>query len=154
MFSNNHFVSRSSDQIGGAWIYNLLRGINTQKNIKLSVVCRGRRYETFVRNEIKFITLPVKWYDKEIVSKKYIDLVLREEDPDILHVEGTEMGFSSDLFSKYNGLSVISIQGLIEGISQYELTGLQFRQNLSFLSLKSALNLFILHLNFQLSFQT
>ena len=34
------------------------------------------------------------------------------------------MGFSSDLFSKYNGLSVISIQGRLR-VFQYELTGLK-----------------------------
>ena len=130
-----------------------MRGINTQENIKLSVVCRGRKYETFVRNGIKFITLPVKWYDKELVSKKYIDLVLKEEAPDILHIEGTEMGFSSDLFSQFKGRSVISLQGLIEGIAQYELTGLQFTKNLRFFSFKSALNLVLILINFQFRFK-
>ena len=153
LFSNNHFISQSSEQIGGAWITNILRLIGEQKNIKLTVVCRGNKYETFTRNKVKFITLPVKWYDKELVSEKYIERVLKEESPDILHIEGTEMAFSADLFSKYRGRAVISLQGLIEGISQYELAGLQFRQNLQFLSFKSALNLLILYLNFQFRFK-
>lgn len=156
LFCNNHFARdavREKASMGGAWIQNLIGELSLIHYYEISVVLRGDKYSTFERNNIKYYILPVSWFNKEAVAHKYLRKVLTLVNPDILHIEGTEMAFASDLFSLNKGKSIISIQGLIEGISDYETAGLSLSANLRFNSLRGFMILCIVHLNFQFRFK-
>lgn len=156
LFCNNHFARYPVPKkapMGGAWIQNLIEELSSIHNYEISVVLRGDKYSTFERNNIKYFILPVSWFNKEAVAQKYLKKVLELVNPDILHIEGTEMAFASDLFLLNKGKSIISIQGLIEGISYYEMADLSLSKNLRFNSFRGFIILCIVHLNFQLRFK-
>lgn len=69
---------------------------------------------------IDYFAIPQAKQNVYDVAQVDCERVLTEFAPDILHVEGTEMAYSRRFLTSWQGLRLISLQGVINGYKQYQ----------------------------------
>lgn len=70
---------------------------------------------------VTYYALPQQAKDAFDVSQSDCDAVLRDFQPDFLHVEGAEMAHARRFLSAWKGPRLVSMQGVLNGYAPYEL---------------------------------
>ncbi|MEK9826291.1 MAG: glycosyltransferase family 4 protein, partial [Methylotenera sp.] len=65
--------------------------------------------------------IPQRFFNRFDISQADCDWVLNDFAPDILHVEGAEMQYSRRFLSSWKGIRLLSMQGVLNGYSPYEM---------------------------------
>jgi len=131
---------------GGGWIDSLLKSIKNS-DIQIAVassysgsILLQKEIEGVLYFYLPFGTSNVKCNTKQIQTWKEIEKIYS---PDVVHVHGTE--YSNGIgYIRANGSDkvVVSIQGLMNGISIYEKAGMPFTEKILSITLGSIFRLF------------
>lgn len=100
----------------GGWLMSMVERLNEYEDLKLDIISpyTGKKIIKIQEESINYILIPSKnngtfWND---YISKY--------NPDIIHVNGTEMLFTRELFKiNFGGKIIVSLQGIIHEISKY-----------------------------------
>lgn len=111
----------------GGWLVNASADLSEVKDLYLSILfpkANINNIEYFKGKEIKYFAFPnINLNDKFLIERNiYFEKVLKEVNPDIVHIFGTEYPHTLSMVNtckKMNIKSIISIQGLVSIIAQH-----------------------------------
>ena len=117
---------------GGGWISSL-ETLLTKENTHSLGVCffySGKTYKKIILNDIAYYGIPLKKQNglRRIISRQmgwlsdeesspFFDTVIKDFNPDIIHVFGTELSYGKILINKFDKV-VFHLQGLVSPISK------------------------------------
>ena len=110
----------------GGWMYNLAENLALSNNLAVATTYDGTELRKYIIDNVVYYLLPSKFaikYDKKLepIWKR----VVEEFNPDIVHIHGTEYAPALACMHSCPSLKyIISIQGLINVISNYYFAGI------------------------------
>ncbi|WP_369611771.1 glycosyltransferase family 4 protein [Marinobacter sp. RI1] len=106
----------------GGWLTLMTRRLAQIPGYEIGVAMRSesKRFQRIEKDGITYYALPQQ-RDRYDVAQVDVDKVLADFAPDILHVEGAEMRHSRRFLSTWSGPCLLSMQGVLNGIANYEL---------------------------------
>lgn len=114
----------------GGWMYNLAEHLSYTNNLAVASPYNGTELKKYIIDNVVYYLLPansVIKYDKRLES--VWKTVIRETNPDIVHIHGTEYASGLACICACPSLKyVISIQGLISVIAKYYFGGIITRE--------------------------
>lgn len=118
----------------GGWLSLMTARLTALPGFRIGIAMRSPGVTAFrhVRvGDIDYYALPPRRRDAYDVSQADCDRVLRDFAPDILHVEGAEMRHARRFLESWDGPKLLSLQGVINGMVNYELGRLPILSMLS-----------------------
>lgn len=117
-----------SSQSKEGWLIQLSRKLASEASVKLYVASRtlGLQKETeFSINNIYYFCYPRTYVNDDSVMQAYWRKVYMKVKPDIVHIHGTECKHSADFLKACpQAKTVVSLQGLVNGIVRYYFGGI------------------------------
>lgn len=122
----SELMNQSPSPFGG-WLINTSKALSLQEHIELSIAfpkVHFKKVKQLRGSKINyFVFPPIKMNDEELVHNN-IDLknILKEVQPDLVHIFGTEFAHSLAMINVCRGLgieTVINIQGLVSIIAKH-----------------------------------
>lgn len=120
----------------GGWIYQFKERLSMDKELELVICSVDVETKTVIKKEIRGVTYylfprskkQIHIYDSKL--EKYIERVLAQEKPDLVHIWGTEYPHTLSVCKTCKNLNIeniVSIQGIISDCSKHYLDELDFR---------------------------
>jgi glycosyltransferase involved in cell wall biosynthesis len=133
----------------GGWLSAMTQRLSRVPGIELGVVMRSpvtqvRRVEV---NNVCYYTLPQIGKGGMDARAEDCAYVLRDFNPDLLHANGSEMAYTLRLFEAWNGHTLLSLQGVLNGYEPYELGGLRMGHGSTAWRLRQVLPIWALTVN-------
>lgn len=142
--------------LSGSWMEDASQKLSKKGSVNLSIACvYGKEFKKIKINNITYYLIPgtsrdFLFYNKKL--KKYWNLIIEDERPDIVHIHGTEYTHSiSYLRGNHNIPTVVSIQGTLNRIKDIyygEMTTcevLRFRTFKEYLKFNGIIEMRMLH---------
>ena len=138
----------------GGWLSTMTRQLGAEKGVQLGVVMRApvRELRWADVEGIRYYALPQTGKGGLDARPEDCVRVLEDFGPDLLHAEGSEMAYTRRLLEAWQGHSLLSLQGVINGYEPFELGALRPVGMFASLRLRSMLTALALLLNKRLRF--
>ncbi len=138
----------------GGWLSLMTERLATLPGLTIGVAMRApvRILTVVERGGITYFAMPQSTRDMFDVDQETCDAVLSQFAPDILHAEGSEMAYTRRFLRSWTGPKLLSLQGVINGIKNYQLGRLPLLSMLNPLRPKTAVTAVVLTANFVLRF--
>ena len=107
----------------GGWLTLMTRELakNSRFKIAIAMRCPIAKLQVIEKGNITYYAMPQSKRDQYDVEQQTCDTVLNEFNPDILHCEGAEMRYTRRFLQTWQGARLLSMQGVMNGIKNYEL---------------------------------
>lgn len=109
----------------GSWMEDASQKLSKKESVNLSIACvYGKEFKKIKIGNIIYYLIPgtsrdFLFYNKKL--KKYWNLIIQDERPDIVHIHGTEYTHSiSYIRGNHNIPTVVSIQGILNKIKEVD----------------------------------
>ena len=148
-----HLVDEDKIPFGG-WVSNMLDQLSEVEGIEISVVmrCQTSSVINVSIDDVNYYLIPKKSNDSFDVEQVDCEYVLKEVNPDIVHVEGSESAQGLRFLKAWKGLNVVSMQGILNGYKQYEVPNLlSYSSNFPSL-IRDSIDYLALWVNYKLNF--
>ncbi|GAA5219845.1 glycosyltransferase family 4 protein [Membranihabitans marinus] len=111
-----------SPSVFGGWVHETINSLKQEGDLELGIVCLGEKTLAEYRvSEVTYFLIPQNPKDKRDCLQADVEEVLHRFQPDLIHIEGSEMAFKWRFLKYYKGSKLVSIQGLISVINKYEM---------------------------------
>lgn len=133
----------------GGWLSTMTRHLGEASGVQLGVVMRAPVQELRSADVegIRYYALPQTGRGGLDARPADCARVLADFKPDLLHAEGSEMAYTRRLLQAWQGPSLLSLQGVINGIEPFYLGGLRPARMLASLRPRQMLTAFALLAN-------
>ena len=107
----------------GGWLTLMTRELAKDNRFKVAVAmrCPISNFQVIEKDNITYYAIPQAKADQYDVEQSVCDRVLNHFKPDLLHCEGAEMRYTRRFLETWQGERLLSMQGVINGYTQYEL---------------------------------
>lgn len=111
----------------GGWLSTMTRRLGKESGIQLGVVMRApvRELRWADVDGIRYYALPQTGKGGLDARPEDCARALADFGPDLLHAEGSEMAYTRRMLEAWNGLRLVSLQGVINGYEPFELGALR-----------------------------
>lgn len=119
----------------GGWLINASKDLSNKEDVELCIAFpsnKAGKFKELKGEKINYYPfIPVKETDKKVIEYNgYLEMLLNNLRPDIVHIYGTEIPHTLSMVNicKKNGIeTIISIQGLVSIYAQHIYANLPFR---------------------------
>ncbi|MCZ6828291.1 MAG: glycosyltransferase [Gammaproteobacteria bacterium] len=107
----------------GGWLTLMTERLSKLPGYDIGIAMRApvAKLESREKDGIRYYAVPQSSTDRFDISQQDCDAVLAGFCPDILHAEGSEMAYTRRFLRSWDGLKLLSLQGVINGYEAYEL---------------------------------
>jgi L-malate glycosyltransferase len=120
----------------GTWMVDIAEKLDADENIDFAVACvHGVQYAKHIIHNTTYFCLPGTGRDMMFYNRGYVNYweqIMNEFKPDIVNIHGTEYIHALSFVRRFPGFkTVISLQGVLTHLQNYDTGGLTKRQILS-----------------------
>jgi L-malate glycosyltransferase len=113
------YLIEQEKTVYGGWLSSLVDNISKKNDIKISVASTyiGTKIKKKMINGVTYYLLPKRGlFD---VYKKHCQYIFEDFKPDLLHIEGSEFKHANTFIKSWNGINILSAQGILNGYFPY-----------------------------------
>lgn len=117
----------------GGWIEGMASALSASKKLQLTIInfYGGKVCKSHIEGSVSYHAVP------SIFNNEKIFKIVGVEEPDVIHVHGTEFGHGLELIKSFPNIkSIVSIQGLLSQIGKCYYAGLKFYEILQSISIR------------------
>jgi glycosyltransferase involved in cell wall biosynthesis len=110
----------------GGWVSQMINQLKLDNNVTLGIAMKSsvKTLKKVEENNVSFYFFPEDPSNKNDITKTDCCQILSDFSPDLLHAEGTEFPYTRTFLLNWEGVNIVSLQGILNGYKNYEYGGL------------------------------
>jgi L-malate glycosyltransferase len=110
----------------GGWVSQMIDKLSKLEEFKIGVAMRSQTDKLLIKESkgVVYYFMPQNESNKFDINREDCLNILEDFKPDLVHAEGSELKYTNTFLSLWDGLNVLSLQGVLNGYEPYEYGGL------------------------------